>query len=272
MSLQGKNAMLFGAGAIASGYAELMARLGARLALVSRGESAARLAEELKNKGFDEPLSLRADVSDPSGVRDAFARVRGELSMIDIVVNGAGGATPDATASTLEQLLAMPPDAMKRMMEVNFLSKWYSLQAYLEYLADASHRGSVVNITSMGGLTPLSRAVGYSAAFAAVENLTKSMAYVYSHYGYGRVNNVAVGFVCGDQNRRLLFDENGQLTPRGGEIMAGTSQHRFLDPSDIAPHVVHLADEEISGAVNGDTFRVDGGYGLILLAQTGWQQ
>jgi len=270
MALKGKTALLFGAGVIARGYAQLLVKAGAGLVLVSGGETAGRLAQDLATGEGDRIMALKADVADPGQVRKALEAARALSGRVEIVINGAGGATPQATAATLEELLAMKPEAFSRMMEVNFLGKWHSLQAYAAYLKEAGHQGSVVNITSMSGLIPLSRAVAYSAAFAAVENLTRSMAFVYGHYSLGRVNNLAVGFTCGDQNRRLLYNPDGSLTKRGEEIVANTSQHRFLTPEEIAPHVLHLADEETSAAINGLTFRVDGGYGLIGLAGTGW--
>ena len=107
-------------------------------------------------------------------------------------------------------------------------------------------------------------------AFAGVENLTQSMAFVYGHYGLGRVNNLAVGFVCGVQNRGLLYNEDGSLTARGQEIISNTAQHRFLEAEEIAPTVAHLADDALAGGVNGSTYRVDGGYGAVGLATTGW--
>ncbi len=270
MSLKGKVAVLFGAGAIASGYAPLFADKGMKLVIVSRGDSAHRLAAEINGRGGSEVVALNADASDYYQVGRIFEDTVKRFKRIDIVVNGSGGNSPDATASDLEGFLNMDPQAPKKMIDNNYTSKWYSMQHYLNYLKSAGHEGSVVNITSMSGFIPLSKVVHYSAAFAAVENLTKSMAFVFGHYGYGRVNNLAVGFTVGKQNRKLLLNDDGTPTPRGKEILANTSQHRFLTPEEIAPHVLYLADKKISGAINGITLRVDGGFGLISLPQTGY--
>jgi len=90
--------------------------------------------------------------------------------------------------------------------------------------------GSVVNITSMSGFVPLTRVPFYSDAFAAIESYTKSAAFIFGHYGLGRVNNVGVGFLVGTQNRSLLLAEDGTPTARGLEILNATSQRRFLSP------------------------------------------
>lgn len=175
-----------------------------------------------------------------------------------------------SNAMNLESFANMDPQGPVKSLENNYLSKWYSIQQYLAVLKEAKHQGSVVNISSMAGFTPLSRAPHYAASYAALESLTKSMAYVFGHYQLGRINNVAVGFVIGAQNQKLHIKEDGNYTPRGREVIDNTSQHRFLSPEEIAPHVLYLADPTLSGAINGATLRVDGGYGLIGLQQTGY--
>jgi NAD(P)-dependent dehydrogenase (short-subunit alcohol dehydrogenase family) len=207
---------------------------------------------------------------EPDQMKETIGQAAAKHGQVDIVINGAGGATPQATASDLEGLLNMRPDDFEHVININLIGKWHSLQAYAAYLKKAGHTGSVVNIASMSGLTPLTKAVAYSIAFAGVESLCQSMAFVYGHYGLGRVNNLAVGFVCGVQNRSLLYNDDGSPTPRGQEIMGYTAQHRFLEAEEIAPGVVHLADDELSSGVNGSTYRVDGGYGIVGLATTGW--
>jgi len=270
LALEGKVALLFGAGAIAQGYARQLLAAGCRLAVVSRGESAHQLVEELAGQG--EAAAWQADAADYEAVRDVYAKTLAAFQQLDIVINGSGGNHPLGTARDLQALIDMDPQAPRLLLDNNYTAKWYSLQHFLAYLLKARRRGSVVNITSMSGFTPLSRIIHYSAAFAAVENLTRSMAYVYGHYGLGRVNNVAVGFVIGEQNRSLLLDADGRPSARGQEVLEATAQHRFLTADDIAPHVLYLADEEQSQAINGATLRVDGGYGLIGLHCSGYSQ
>ena len=270
MALAGKTALLLGAGVLAKGYARLLAQKGAALVLVSRGASASKLRDELKEEGLNQISTLSADLSDPQQIKNTIKQAAGQAGNVDIMICGAGGNIPEAVASDLDGLLSIPPDAVKYVVDINLMGKWYAMQAYAGYLKEAGHSGAVVNIASMSGLTPLTKVVGYSMAFAGLENLCQSMAYVYGHYGLGRVNNVAVGFVCGVQNRSLLYNEDGTPTPRGQEIMDYTAMHRFLDAEEIAPTVAHLADDEVAGGVNGSTYRVDGGYGLVGLATTGW--
>lgn len=270
MSLKGKTAILFGAGAIAEGYTTLFAEEGMNLVVVSRGKSAHILAEKVNGRGGSNAIALNADASDYNQLAEVFLETEKKYGSIDIVVNGSGGNVPEATALDLDGFINMDPEAPIKMMNNNYTSKWYSMQLYLAYLKKAGHQGSVVNITSMSGFVPIARVPHYSAAFAAAENIAKSMAYIYAHYDLGRVNNLAVGFTIGEQNRRLLTNEDGTFTPRGQEVINNTSQHSFLSTDDIAPHVVYLADADKTQPINGITLRVDGGFGLIDLNQTSY--
>lgn len=270
MTLKGKTAILFGAGAIAEGYTPLFAEEGMNLVVVSRGKSAHNLAEKVNGRGGSNAIALNADAADYSQLAKVFEETEQRFGKIDIVVNGSGGNVPAATALDLAGFINMDPEAPIKMLNNNYTAKWYSMQLYLAHLQKTGHQGSVVNITSMSGFVPIARVPHYSAAFAAAENLAKSMAYIYGHYNLGRVNNLAVGFTIGEQNRRLLTNEDGTYTPRGQEVINNTSQHRFLTTDEIAPHVVYLADADKTQPINGITLRVDGGFGLIDLNQSSY--
>jgi NAD(P)-dependent dehydrogenase (short-subunit alcohol dehydrogenase family) len=274
MALTGKTAILFGAGAIATGYAPLFAERRMNMAVVSRGESCEKLAASLAGKGSN-VVTIHADASNPEEVRRVFHEVAARFGTIDICVNGSGGTERAANFTDLDGFLKVEPEAIQKMLTNNYLSKVYSIQQFAAFLHQAKREnrpvdGSIVNITSMSGFAPLTRVPFYSDAFAAVESHTRSMAFVFGHYGLGRVNNVAVGFLVGEQNRRLLLAEDGTPTTRGLEILNATSQHRFLTPADVARPVLYLADNEVSAGVNGHTLRVDGGFGIVNLAGTGY--
>ena len=270
MSLEGKTVILFGAGAIASGYAPLFVDEAQNVVVVSRGESSERLVEEVRARPATraEVMAMHADASDFAQVGKVYDDAVERFGRVDVVVNGSGGNRPEAVVSSLDAFIGMDPKVAEEMIASNYLSKHYSLQHFARVLQGADYEGSAVNITSMSGLHPLSKVIDYSAAYAAVENLTHSVAQLFGRSGVGRVNNVAVGFTIGDQNRKLLLNEDGTPTARAGEILAGTSQDRFLDASEIAPHVIYLADAGKSAAINGHTLRVDGGYNLVSLPAT----
>ena len=274
MALTGKTAILFGAGVIATGYARVFAEHAMNVAVVSRGETSEKLAASLAGLGSD-VLAVHADGANPEDVRRVFRDVAARYGTIDICVNGSGGTEKAANFTDLDGFLKVEPGAILKVLTSNYLSKVYAIQQFAAHLHQAKQtgrpvNGSVVNITSMSGFVPLTRVPFYSDAFAAVESYTKSAAFIFGHYGLGRVNNVGVGFLIGTQNRSLLLAEDGTPTTRGLEILNATAQHRFLSPADVARPVLYLADSEISGGVNGHTLRVDGGFGIVNLAGSGY--
>jgi len=272
MSSEGKTVVLFGAGAIASGYAPMFADEAANVVVVSRGESSKKLAAKLRSRDCADSTAaitvMHADASDFAQVGKVYDEVVKQFGRVDVVVNGTGGNVDGALVTGLDAFIEMDPSVAETMLASNFLSKRFSLQHFARVLKGADYQGSAVNITSMSGLQPLSKVVDYSAAYAAVENLKCSVAHLFGTTNIGRVNNVAVGFTIGDQNRKLLLNEDGTPTARAEEILAGTAQGRFLDVKEIAPHVLYLADSERSGSITGETLRVDGGYNLVGLPGT----
>ena len=269
MSLEGKTIILFGAGAVASGYAPLFANEAENVVIVSRGDSCERLTKEVKKrpnaKIRGDVISIQADAADYDQIGGVYDETVEKFARVDVVVNGSGGNRPEGVVSGLEDFISKDPSVAEGMMAANYLAKHYSLQHFARVLRDGDYEGSTVNITSMSGFQPLTKVIDYSAAFAAVENLTASIAHLFAVSKIGRVNNLAIGFTIGEQNRKLLLNEDGTPTPRAEEILAGISQGRFLDVEEIAPHVLYLADSERSGPINGHTLRVDGGYNLVDL-------
>ncbi len=259
--------ILFGAGAVASGYAGLFADQAENVVVVSRGDSCERLTEEVRERPdahlTGEVIAIHADAADYDGVGRVYDEAVEKFSKVDVVVNGSGGNRPEAVISSLDDFIGKDPSVAEEMMAANCLSKHFSLQHFARILRDRSNQGSAVNITSMAGFQPFTKVIDYSAAFAAVESLTASIAHLFAVAGIGRVNNLAVGFTIGEQNRRLLLNQDGSPTARAKEILDGTSQGRFLEVEEIGPHVLYLADRERCGVINGHTLRVDGGYNLV---------
>ena len=123
----------------------------------------------------------------------------------------------------------------------------------------ANRKGSIINIASVSAHLPLSRVVAYSAAKAALLNLTLFLAREWAPENV-RVNSITPGFFPGEQNRRLLFNEDGSPTPRGRVILDHTPMARFGNPSELIGAAIFLASERASGFVTGIDLRVDGGF------------
>jgi len=119
--------------------------------------------------------------------------------------------------------------------------------------------GSIINIASVSAHLPLSRVVAYSSAKAAVLNLSQFLSREWAPKGV-RVNTITPGFFPAEQNKKLLFNDDGSPTPRAASILGHTPMGRFGTSSELIGAAVFLASKAASGFVTGIDLRVDGGF------------
>ncbi len=249
-----------GAGTLGLAMARGLAQAGAKVALLSRrAEAIEAAAEDLRRSGF-EALGVSADVLDPTSLAVAAERVEAAWGRCDILLTAAGGNRPDAIVFGERDLFGLTPEAFREVVALNLDGTLLSVQAFAPAMVRAG-RGSVITISSMAAQKPLSRVLGYGAAKAGVDNLTRWLAvHLAQSYGEGlRVNAIAPGFFVGEQNRALLLGPDGQPTERGASILRNTPMGRFGDPDDLAGTAVWLASDA-SRFVTGVVVPVDGGY------------
>ena len=120
-------------------------------------------------------------------------------------------------------------------------------------------KGSIINIASVSAHVPLSRVVAYSASKAAVLSLSQFLAREWAKAGV-RVNTLTPGFFPAEQNRRLLFNEDGTPTARTESIWTHTPMGRFGTSAELVGACVFLASHAASSFVTGSDVRVDGGF------------
>jgi NAD(P)-dependent dehydrogenase (short-subunit alcohol dehydrogenase family) len=120
-------------------------------------------------------------------------------------------------------------------------------------------RGSIINIASVSAHVPLSRVVSYSAAKAAVLSLSQFLAREWAPKGV-RVNTITPGFFPAEQNRKLLFNDDGSPTARTKSVWAHTPMGRFGEARELVGACLFVASHAASSFVTGADIRVDGGF------------
>ena len=219
-SLEEKVAVVTGAtGVLGGAMARSLARCGARVAVLGRREERARrVAEEIEAAG-GQSLALPADVLEKEQLEHARDALLERWGRMDILVNAAGGNVPEATLTASVGVFDLPEQALKQVMDLNFLGTLLPCQVFGAAMVESSGApdGRIVNISSMAASRTLTNVIGYSAAKAAVENFTRWLAVELARsHGPGlRVNAIAPGFFIGEKNRDLLLDEDGNPSQRG---------------------------------------------------------
>ena len=250
-----------GGGVLCSTMAEAMAACGAAVAVMDVAPAAAEgVCKKVKAAG-GVALPVVGSVLEKADLERALKEITAELGTPTALVNGAGGNKAAATTSAELPFFDLPLDAVRWVFDLNFMGTLLACQVFGKAMAQ-SGRGHVVNISSMNAFRPLTRIPAYSAAKAAVSNLTQWLA-VHMNQNYGtslRVNAIAPGFFLTEQNRFLLTDaKSGELTPRGRTIIDHTPMGRFGKPEDLVGTLLWLLSDS-SSFVNGVVVPVDGGF------------
>ena len=260
-SLKGKTAVITGgAGVLGSAIARGLGKAGAKIALCDI-VNADKVAQELKSEGI-EANGYYVNVMDIEKVKVCRDEVIREFGKVNILLNAAGGNMKEATTSEELKFFDLPLSALEKVVGLNlFGGAVLPSQVFGKDMIKNQDGGSIINISSMNAFRPLTRIPGYSAAKAAVSNFTQWLAVHFAQeYNKNlRVNAIAPGFFLTSQNRFLLTNEDGSLTPRGETIIAHTPMDKFGDPEDLIGVCVCLASDA-SKFVTGIIVPVDGGF------------
>jgi len=253
-NVRGKVCVITGGSGVLCGHiAGALAGAGAKVAVLGRRlEKANKVSEEIRESG-GEAISVVCDVLDKESVQKAYREVLSKFGDIDVLINGAGGAAPEAstdkeffeygdTGSGLKNIFNLDMEAFRRTSDLNFIGSVIPIQIFTLKMIE-SKKGCIINISSMGADRPLTKSPAYSAGKAAIANFTKWLA-VYLAKVNIRVNAIAPGFF---------------LTPRGNKIINSTPQGRFGNPEDLVSTVIWLISEK-SSFITGAVISVDGGF------------
>jgi NAD(P)-dependent dehydrogenase (short-subunit alcohol dehydrogenase family) len=261
-----------GAGGVLCGaLAKALAKEGNKIAVLDlRLEAAETIANEIKVSG-GEAIGVAANVLEKDSLVKAKEVVNKAYGKCDILINGAGGNHPLGTTSNpyleasdlvnktegFKTFFDLDVNGIQFTFNLNFIGTLLPTQVFAMDMVD--RKGcSILNISSMNAFTPLTKIPAYSGAKAAVSNFTQWLAVHFSKVGI-RVNALAPGFFLTDQNRALLTNSDGSLTPRGNQIIEQTPMGKFGEPEDLVGTTLWLCSEGAS-FVTGVVVPIDGGF------------
>lgn len=269
--LKGKVCVITGgAGVIGISLVKALASVGTRIAIVDLNEElAVKVAGEIAAEFGAEIIGVKANVLDKESLEAAKSVINEKLGPIELLINGAGGNSPQATTqaeeineSNLDNLettfYGLQMEGFDKVFALNFKGTVLPTMVFTRDML-AKRSGSVLNISSMNSYHPLTKIPAYSAAKASINNFTEWLAVHLAKAGI-RVNAVAPGFFITSQNRFLVLDEKtGGYSARGNKIVTNTPMGKFGDPDDLQGAVLYLLSN-LSSFVTGIVIPVDGGF------------
>lgn len=252
-------------GALAGSAATYLASQGARVVYLGRSQEKldAALAKCLQLSPEAQCLGLIADVMDRPALERASDAILNKWGRIDALLNAAGGNMPGATIPPGKSFGDLDFEAFRQVVDLNLNGTVLPSLVFVPTMADSGN-GSVVNFSSVSAPSAVTRVVGYSAAKSGVENFTRWLAVETARKTSGkiRVNAVMPGFFLGEQNRRLLTNEDGSLTDRGKLIVQNTPFGRFGEAEELHG-ALHYLLSDASRFVTGSVMVVDGGFSVF---------
>jgi len=247
--------------------ARAFAQAGAKVAALDLNEEAVqKLAGECRAEGFV-CQGYKANVLESDALAAVHEQVLRDLGPCDILINGAGGNNPRATTDNEYQHEAkegqktffdLDPAGVDFVFRLNFQGTLLPTQAFARDMVERKH-GVILNISSMNAYIPLTKIPAYSGAKAAISNFTQWLATHFAQSGI-RCNAIAPGFLVSNQNRKLLFNEDGTPTARTAKILAGTPTGRFVDSEELLGGVFFLCDDKAASAITGVVLPIDAGF------------
>jgi len=259
-----------GGGVLGNSMARGLASVGVITVILDINEDAAvKTAQEIVSEFGVKSYGLKANVLDKASLEAVVKKIIEEVGEIDLLINGAGGNSPQATTKLEEiteedlkrlenGIFGVEVEGFQKVFDLNFNGTLLPTLVFVKDMV-SRQKGAVLNVSSMTAYKPLTKVPAYSAAKASVNSLTEWLSVHFAKVGV-RVNAIAPGFFLTNQNRFLLTEEkSGKLTARGEKIIANTPMGIFGEPDDLNGTVLYLLSD-LSRFVTGICVPIDGGY------------
>jgi len=257
-------AVVIGAtGALGGALAQGLAEAGAKVAVLGRNQERGEARVGQIEAAGGRAAFFTADAIRQESLYSAHEAIVRAFGPPTILVNAAGGNDARATVTAELPFEKISASGWQATFDLNLAGGVLLPCQEFGPRMVARGKGSIINIASVSGHIPLSRVVTYSAAKAALLNLTLFLAREWAAKGV-RVNSITPGFFPAEQNRKLLFNEDGSPSARTRAIWGHTPMGRFGRAEELIGAALFLASPKASSFVTGADIRVDGGF----LAQT----
>lgn len=258
--LDGEVAAVIGAtGVLGGGLARGLAAAGATVAVLGRNTERGQACVDAIVKAGGTAQFFDCDAVKADSLAAARAAIEKAFGTVTVLVNAAGGNDPKVTVVGDKKFEDVALADWMANYDLNMVGGCLlPCQCFGPAMVKAG-KGSIINIASVSAHIPLSRVVSYSSAKAAVLSLTQFLSREWAKAGV-RVNSITPGFFPAEQNRKLLFNEDGSPTARAQQILGHTPMARFGSDKELVGAAVFLASPKAASFVTGIDIRVDGGF------------
>jgi len=258
--LKNEIAVVIGATGVLGGkIAEGLAQAGAKVAVLGRNAERGEARVKKIHEQNGEAKFFSADAMLRESLRAAREQIEKDFGAPTILVNAAGGNDAKVTLTAEKKFEQIALEDWRGNFDLNLVGGvLLPCQEFGPGMV-ARGKGSIINIASIAAHLPLSRVIAYSASKSAVLNLTKFLAREWATKNV-RVNSITPGFFPAEQNRKLLFNEDGTPTARAASILSHTPMNPFGDAEELIGAAIFLASARASAFVTGADICVDGGF------------
>jgi len=241
-----------GGGAIGSAMASQLAANGAKVVVAGRTIATLQATvDEVKAAG-GEASAVITDVSDKQSAAEMVEKTVELYGRVDVLVNNAG---INGGAEYRKPIHEYDDDLWHRIINVDLNGVYYCSKPAIKQMIKQGSGGSIINIGSIVGLTPLRLQCAFTAAKAGVFNLTKAMALELAEHNI-RVNGIAPGSIMFEGTKKLFYAD----PVRAEALLSHIPQKRPGQPEDIASMTCFLASDKEAGYMTGSIVTIDGGW------------